>query len=138
MRERLREYMAKRRQQDPDYCQNRQPHVWDDQRRDGYHRRKAIKKGASTGRPVLLTEIASRDDWTCGICEGHVDHGLIWPDPLSPSLDHILPLSLGGPHDPDNVQLAHLRCNVRKGAKVSMPYRGGGVLPLHTGSKPGI
>jgi 5-methylcytosine-specific restriction endonuclease McrA len=36
------------------------------------------------------------------------------PDPMSPSLDHILPLSKGGTHEPRNVQLAHLGCNVRK------------------------
>jgi len=44
---------------------------------------------------------------------------LAWPDPMSPSLDHIQPLqpsdgSEPGLHDPDNVQLAHLSCNARK------------------------
>jgi 5-methylcytosine-specific restriction endonuclease McrA len=31
------------------------------------------------------------------------------------SVDHIVPLSLGGPHTLDNAQLAHLRCNAIKG-----------------------
>lgn len=36
---------------------------------------------------------------------------LQYPHPMSPSLDHIEPLSLGGAHDPANVRLAHLKCN---------------------------
>jgi 5-methylcytosine-specific restriction endonuclease McrA len=34
---------------------------------------------------------------------------------MGPSLDHIVPVSLGGTHTWANVQLAHLRCNVSKG-----------------------
>jgi 5-methylcytosine-specific restriction endonuclease McrA len=30
---------------------------------------------------------------------------------MSASLDHIVPVSLGGAHVPGNVQLAHLICN---------------------------
>lgn len=37
---------------------------------------------------------------------------------MSVSLDHVVPLSQGGAHDPANVQLAHLTCNVRKGAQL--------------------
>jgi 5-methylcytosine-specific restriction endonuclease McrA len=34
---------------------------------------------------------------------------------LAPSLDHIVPLSLGGsPDSPANLQLTHLRCNLAK------------------------
>jgi 5-methylcytosine-specific restriction endonuclease McrA len=43
---------------------------------------------------------------------------LTGPDPLSASLDHIKPLALLGGHDEDNLQLAHLGCNARKGAKI--------------------
>lgn len=89
---------------------------WNDQRREQYHRRRALKKQASTGRPVLRYEIAERDGHICQLCDEPVEMGLAYPDPLSPSLDHVVPLSKGGAHDPDNVQLAHLRCNVAKGA----------------------
>lgn len=88
---------------------------WNDRRRDAYHRRRALKKAASTGRPVLLEEIRERDGNRCYLCERKVPDRA-YPHPLSPSLDHVVPLSKGGAHDPDNVRLTHLRCNVEKGA----------------------
>jgi 5-methylcytosine-specific restriction endonuclease McrA len=91
---------------------------WTDRRRDTYHRRKARKKGASTGRPVLLAEIAVRDGWVCGICAEIVDPAQQWPAAGSPSVDHVVPLSKGGAHDPSNVQLAHLSCNSSKGDRL--------------------
>lgn len=92
--------------------------AWTDARRETYHRRRALKKGASTGNRVVFSEICERDNWLCGICGDPVGRDVPWPDPLSPSLDHVIPLTKGGLHDPANVQLAHLRCNVSKGAKL--------------------
>ena len=63
-------------------------------------------------------EIFERDQWICGLCDGPVDKTLRWPDPQSPSLDHILPLSRGGHHARENCQLAHLRCNLRKNNRI--------------------
>jgi len=48
--------------------------------------------------------------------ERPVDAELRFPDPLSASLDHVLPLARGGRHTRENVRLTHLRCNVRRGA----------------------
>lgn len=93
---------------------------WNDRRRNNYHRRRALKKGASTGRPVKLADIAERDGWRCGVCRRRVNPRFAWPHPKSPSLDHIVPLSEGGKHDPANVRLAHLKCNSERG------NRGGG------------
>lgn len=83
-----------------------------------YHRRRALKKGA-TIEDFKPSEIFERDEWTCGICSEPVDRSLRWPDPLSVSLDHIVPLAQGGAHSRANTQCAHLTCNVRKGAKVA-------------------
>ncbi len=47
-----------------------------------------------------------------------IDRLLKYPDPDSLSLDHVMPLARGGEHAIDNVQAAHLRCNVRKGVKL--------------------
>ena len=64
-------------------------------------------------------EIFERDGWTCGLCGDAIDPWRRWPDALSASLDHILPVSLGGAHERSNVQAAHLSCNARKGARVA-------------------
>ncbi|MGA9594756.1 MAG: HNH endonuclease signature motif containing protein [Acidimicrobiia bacterium] len=66
--------------------------------------------------PIAIYE---RDSWTCQLCHCPVDRALRHPDPQSPSLDHRLPLAAGGRHVEDNVWTAHLRCNIRKGARVS-------------------
>lgn len=64
---------------------------------------------------VIRAEVYARDEWTCRLCGLSVQADLKWPDPGSPSLDHIVPLSRGGGHTYANVQLAHLRCNLVKG-----------------------
>jgi 5-methylcytosine-specific restriction endonuclease McrA len=92
---------------------------WSDRRRANHQKRRAAKKAAAVGALVLLADIRERDGGRCKICGGLVN-GKPWPHPLSASLDHIVPLSKGGSHDPANVQLAHLRCNISKG------NRGGG------------
>lgn len=61
--------------------------------------------------------VYERDGYICQLCGTPVDARLKWPHPYSVSLDHIVPLSLGGMHSYDNVQCAHLRCNCQKGNK---------------------
>lgn len=63
-------------------------------------------------------EIFDRDEWQCGLCGEQVDPTARHPDPLSASLDHVVPISLGGQHSRANAQCAHLGCNVRKGARI--------------------
>lgn len=58
--------------------------------------------------------IFERDGWLCGICGRKINKRLKYPDPHSPSIDHIIPLSKGGNDSPINVQVAHLRCNMGK------------------------
>lgn len=79
-------------------------------------RRRALKLGATVEKFEPI-EVFERDGWLCGICGSFVDATLIWPHPQSPSLDHVIPLSRGGPHSRANTQLAHLSCNVKKGAR---------------------
>jgi HNH endonuclease len=69
--------------------------------------RKALKKGASRGVPIKHLDIAERDNWLCHICHTKVRQQE-W------SLDHLIPLSKGGLHIPENVALAHKLCNNRR------------------------
>lgn len=87
---------------------------WDEQRRARYHEREARKRGNGYEH-FTRAEIAERDRWTCGLCDELIDRDLNYPNPMSLSLDHVLPLSLGGPHTRANTQAAHLRCNISKG-----------------------
>lgn len=52
----------------------------------------------------------------CGICAEPIDPSIEWPDPMSLTLDHIVPLSRGGEHSYENAQPAHAACNSRKGS----------------------
>jgi hypothetical protein len=58
--------------------------------------------------------VFERDSWRCGICRRKVNAKLKSPHPMSASLDHIIPLALGGSHTYDNVQCAHRICNSTK------------------------
>lgn len=69
--------------------------------------------------PFDRLDIFDRDDWVCQICSNPVDPDLMFPDALSVSLDHIVPISRGGTHEPSNAQTAHLICNVRKSNKIA-------------------
>lgn len=92
---------------------------WSERRRANYARRRALKAGSAVGAPFTSAEVFERDGWLCGLCSQPVDSAVEYPDPASASLDHVVPLSRGGEHSLENVQLAHLSCNVSKGAAVA-------------------
>lgn len=83
--------------------------------------RKLRARTGEEGKPGFLRAfIAERDRWRCGICGKRVNRKLRHPDPLCPSLDHVIPVSEGGTNDVWNLRLTHLRCNL------SRRNRGGG------------
>lgn len=79
--------------------------------------RRASQNARHGVRPATL---ADRDGDDCKLCGEPVDMGLAFPHPKSPSVDHIIPWSLGGTHDLENLQLSHLSCNCRKGNRVEL------------------
>jgi 5-methylcytosine-specific restriction endonuclease McrA len=87
---------------------------WDARRRANWKKRYALTRGAEDAESFDYFEVFERDGWVCGICEGDVDPDCAWPDPMSPSLDHVAPVAHGGAHSRENAQLAHLLCNIRK------------------------
>ena len=58
--------------------------------------------------------IYERDGWRCQLCRKKVNPKLSPNADWAASLDHIIPQSHGGPHTPDNLQLAHRMCNAMK------------------------
>ena len=67
---------------------------------------------------IFIENIIKRDNGICHICSlpvvlnvDRVKHL------LSPTIDHVVPVSLGGNHTVDNVKLAHRICNSVRGNK---------------------
>jgi len=100
-------------------AEGREVSVWDDRRRNNYHRRRAREQGSASGSRAFLADVLERDGSSCSLCGESVDLSLTWPDQLSKSIDHVVPLSKGGSHDLSNCRLAHLGCNVRKGNRAA-------------------
>lgn len=80
-------------------------------------KRRALKRETAV-ETISPMRVFDRDQWVCGICKEDIDKGLVWPDRMSVSVDHVTPLSKGGTHTYDNLQASHYICNVRKSAKV--------------------
>lgn len=71
-------------------------------------RRMSVK---SPAEPISRIVVWDRDQGVCGICGENACHN-DW------HLDHIVPLSRGGLHVYDNVQVSHPKCNLSKNAKL--------------------
>lgn len=83
--------------------------------------KRAKRKRRAVHRHVLADTVDprtvyDRDHWMCGICRKAVDPSLTHPNPMSASLDHVIPIAMGGSHTYLNTQLAHLQCNLNKSA----------------------
>lgn len=79
-----------------------------DQDNAGHRRQFLINK-----KKILATQTV------CGICGKPVDFTKKYPHPMSPCIDHIIPVAKGGhPSDMDNLQLAHWICNREKSDKL--------------------
>jgi hypothetical protein len=77
-------------------------------------RRRALQRSNGPCETFLDLEIFDRDMWICQICDLPVDQLLRYPDPMSVSLDHIIPIVKGGVHTKANVQTSHALCTWRK------------------------
>jgi len=82
------------------------------------HRHRARKYGCEYDPSVTTKRLIERDGLRCAICGEMCDQNdhrwSEWFGPLYPTLDHIIPLSKGGSHAWDNVQVAHAICNATK------------------------
>jgi 5-methylcytosine-specific restriction endonuclease McrA len=83
-------------------------------RADAKDRRRAAEGPRSGAELVYRRRIFERDGWRCQLCGKKVRRNASVPDPLAPTIDHIVPVAEGGSHEPANVQCAHFRCNCLK------------------------
>lgn len=77
---------------------------------------RARRRNAFVAR-VSLAAIIKRDRGLCWLCGLPVDLSLRAPDLMAKSRDHVTPIALGGKHEPSNVRLAHVLCNIKRGTK---------------------
>lgn len=107
----------------------------------GAYARKPLGKKTRTDREpgasglfVANRKIILASQSICGICGKPVDKSLKYPDPMSATVDHIIPVSMNGdPTSLDNLQLAHRCCNLAKGnniKEVHKPVEENRKLPL--------
>lgn len=77
------------------------------------------RQGAQRTAYEKNRQIVLRTQEICGICGKPVDKKIPPPHPLSPTVDHIIPVAKGGdPSALENLQLAHRWCNRWKSDKL--------------------
>lgn len=72
----------------------------------------ALTRGAPTAELFTLDEIFERDGGVCHLCALPVDRD------RDATVDHLIPVTRGGPHTRANAKLAHRGCNSRKGNRI--------------------
>lgn len=82
---------------------------------DSVRRRRARMAGVEVEYfTVEDVRMASGDD--CYLCGERINYRLKFPHPMSPSVDHVIPISAGGPHSLSNCAMTHMGCNNKKNA----------------------
>ena len=72
--------------------------------------KRALEEGVEADPAITLRKVYLVYRGHCALCESYVV-------PSEASLDHKIPITLGGGHVMDNVQLTHILCNRQKGVK---------------------
>jgi 5-methylcytosine-specific restriction endonuclease McrA len=99
------------------YAANREAHLQNrhdyyEQNREKWElwraKRKALQRSVEH-RPYTRREIYDRDNGTCRICRNSLPYA-----PGGFAIDHIVPIALGGPDTPANLQLTCQPCNREK------------------------
>ena len=103
----------RRKDRNPGYKHNKNKRF----RRERDYISRAKKYGCKYEHGITIKAVFKRDNGICNICGEPCDiNDKTYGDfgPYYPSVDHVIPLSKGGSHTWDNVQLAHMICNSYK------------------------
>lgn len=113
--------VGKRKKYCSSKCMNRAMNAASKDRRVRKLKEHSIDKG------ITLERLYEKNNGVCALCgclcdwnDHHYKDGAFIAGEKYPSIDHIIPLSKGGTHSWDNVQLAHRKCNSRKGANIPL------------------
>ena len=85
--------------------------IWDT------HKRRAVKYGCKYDSSITLSRLIEKNGLRCALCgEMCNPNDKTWTTygPMSPTIDHIIPMAKGGGHTWDNIQIAHAICNSYK------------------------
>lgn len=106
------------------YCSNKCSDRFHHKNKDKF-RKKRMKANGTVDRTITLELLIKKDNNICALCGESCnsddvsinDQGYYIVGESYPSIDHIQPVVRGGTHTWDNVQLAHISCNRKKGDK---------------------
>lgn len=94
-------------------------------------RREKIRTNGKYDWSISIPKLIKRDK-VCKLCGNPIDindrvnaKGTVIVGKNYPSIDHIIPVSKGGTHTWDNVQLAHVGCNTLKSNKTNVIAKNG-------------
>lgn len=85
----------------------------------GYDQARRARKHTDLVERFGSDEVFDRDRYICHICGVKCNPQLRVPEPLAPTLDHLVPLAKGGAHTLANVACACFTCNSVKGDRGS-------------------
>lgn len=83
------------------------------ERQVSHGRRRARKRNAYVA-DVYRKQVFERDSYRCHLCRKKTRPDKLAPHPRSPTIDHVIPLAVGGTHEPLNCRTACYLCNSRK------------------------
>ena len=86
--------------------------------RERYRIKTAKRQGVAKPARLSADALIERDGNLCRLCNTEIDLSLARNSRFGATIDHIVPLSLGGSDDIENMQLAHWICNIKKGNRV--------------------
>lgn len=89
----------------------------------GVRLRRAKAEAEGNATPELIAAKWEGGNKNCCLCGKPIDETIQSPDPMSFSIEHLMPISRGGRHDIDNIDFAHRVCNSSKGNRTLEEYR---------------